>query len=95
MPLLLPRLQRMEEGDGERSPTPFSALEQLPGLTTVPAVWRRKLGETFDWFRPFLRPRPELAAGYPCDLCGCNHEIFVEPSTHSATAVCVKPQTCS
>ena len=57
--------------------SPWPCLDSLAGQGAVPAVWQRKLGEHFKNFRPFLHARLDFAAGYPCDNCGCNHEIVL------------------
>src|SRR5712692_10057277 len=54
----------------------WAGLERIRGLSAVPAVWRRHLGEEFEGFkRAFLLPRAEAAKSFPCERCGCAHEI--------------------
>ena len=53
----------------------WGGLESLPGLRGIPSVWRRRLGEHLSSFRPFLQARPERAAGFFCERCGCIHEV--------------------
>src|SRR5690242_6703987 len=58
--------------------SPWSALESVPGLSAIPAVWREKMGEHFESFaRAFFQARPETAAFYPCRKCRCPHEVTV------------------
>ncbi|PYJ05872.1 MAG: hypothetical protein DME25_07630, partial [Verrucomicrobia bacterium] len=61
--------------------SPWPALESLPDLNAVPAVWRRLLGQHFEPFRrTFLQPKPEPARSIPCDHCACAHEIIHQPN---------------
>jgi hypothetical protein len=58
---------------------PWPALELIHGLSAVPAIWRRHLGEHFDPFkRAFLIPRSAPARHFPCSRCGCAHEIIIQ-----------------
>jgi len=54
----------------------WRALELIRGLSAVPAIWRPHLGRHFEPFqRAFLIARPEPARRFPCDQCGCAHEV--------------------
>jgi len=55
----------------------WHSLETLPGLSAVPASWRRRLTDQFPSFaRAFLEPKDHLAITYPCPShCGCAHQI--------------------
>src|ERR1041385_5994236 len=55
----------------------WRALEQIRGLSAVPAIWQRHLGDHVDCFRrAFLLARPEPAKHFPCEKCGCAHEVI-------------------
>jgi len=72
--------------------SPWRALESLPGLNAVPAVWREKLGEQFDVFaRSFFLPRPGPAQYVPCRKCGCSHEVVSFASLSPAPSVIHHP----
>src|SRR5262245_39013149 len=63
-------------GEGER-PMPWRALELTRGRSAVAVVWRRHLGEQAEAFqRAFLLASPEPAKSFPCDQCGCAHEVI-------------------
>ncbi len=67
----------------------WQALEQLPGLSAVPAVWRELGDEDFDLAHPaLLRARSSTAKSFPCPRgCGCAHRI-VERGDGTFVAVC-------
>lgn len=44
----------------------WQALEQIPGLLAVPATWKEKCREEFDFVQPYLRPTDEQGSGFPC-----------------------------
>src|SRR5437762_10612316 len=55
---------------------PWSSLES--STTALPSVWRRRIGAQFEVFRAaFLQSRPEPARFFPCQKCGCAHEVIV------------------
>ena len=58
----------------------WRALEKIYGLSSVSAIWRRHLGEHFEPFkRAFLVSRSQPAKYFPCEECGCSHEIIHHP----------------
>jgi sigma-70-like protein len=68
----------------------WSALEQVPGLSAVPAVWRARLGEHFDAFKSaFLCSNPDHPAkSVPCpNGCGTWHHV-VQHGPKDLVAVC-------
>src|SRR5262245_9045484 len=63
--------------DSVTLPSLWPSLERIRGLSAVPAIWRRHLGEDYAAFnRAFLLVRPEPAKSFPCDQCGCAHEVI-------------------
>jgi hypothetical protein len=58
-------------------PTPWAALEDLPSLTAIPAVWRKHLGASFDLFQKLYLALTDLQqASVPCPKnCGCWHYV--------------------
>ena len=77
---------------------PWQCLEAIPGLSAVPAVWRRHLGESFGPFRAaFLQTKATSVRSFPCPReCGCAHLIISEGQDQSPTiALCrCEPPTC-
>src|ERR1051326_7765027 len=72
----------------------WGGLESLPGLRGIPSVWRRRLGEHLSSFRPFLQARPERAAGFFCERCGCIHEVVSQaPELLAALTAGMTPTT--
>jgi hypothetical protein len=65
----------------------WRSLEMIRGLSAVPAIWRRHLGEHFEPFkRGFLLPRAEPAKHFPCAKCGCAHEIIMQADEVAGTS---------
>src|SRR2546426_12465578 len=58
----------------------WQCLDAIPGLSAVPAVWRRHLGESFEPFRAaFLQTKDCPVRSMPCPReCGCAHLIVRE-----------------
>jgi hypothetical protein len=81
-------------------PSPFwKSLEELPGLSAVPAIWRKRLGPDFDTFgSAFLVPKTNTVASFPCPHeCGCWHRVPRLTPTHAPlreTAGSVITVTC-
>ena len=73
---------------------PWSSLES--STSAVPAVWRRRIGAQFEVFRTaFLQSRPEPARFFPCQKCGCAHEVIVH-APEDIVAVCAcEPWNCA
>jgi hypothetical protein len=44
----------------------WQAIEQIPGLLAVPAVWAEKCGNEFDLLKPYLRPIDQVGSNFPC-----------------------------
>jgi len=74
---------------------PWPALQSVPGLIGVPAIWRAALGDAFTAFSTFLRACPRVATSLPCPRqCGCAHEIIRHPDG-AVVAVCrCEPWNC-
>ena len=58
----------------------WRCLEELPGLTAVPAVWRGRMTTDFESFRLLcLQPGPEPAPAYPCPLRdSCYYDLIAQ-----------------
>src|SRR2546423_15176592 len=55
----------------------WASLELIRSQSAVPAVWRRSLGDHFEGFkRAFLLSAAEPAKYFPCEKCGCAHEVL-------------------
>jgi hypothetical protein len=68
----------------------WQLLESLPGLAAVTAEWKSTLGSAYELFKPFLRPRDELAKTIPCPVksdYGCFHQV-VKHGNDDYVAVC-------
>src|SRR6266853_1193927 len=68
----------------------FSVLECVPGLCTVPVIWRELLGQQFVTFKSaFLQSRPDLPVkSFPCpNGCGTWHQVF-QHGPNDIIAVC-------
>jgi len=73
----------------------WHALESIPGLNAVPAIWHRRIGAQFDEFRnAFLQSRPETARFFPCQKCGCAHEITVQTPDDIVAVCACDPWNC-
>src|ERR1043165_5335335 len=73
----------------------WHALESIPGLNAVPAIWHRRIGAQFDEFRSaFLQSRPETARVFPCPKCGCAHEITVQTPDDIVAVCACDPWNC-
>jgi hypothetical protein len=77
----------------------WQCLEAIPGLSAVPAVWRDRFGDKFEWFRTtFLQTRSSPVKSFPCPRqCGCAHLIITggkKPSRISARCQC-EPAACA
>ena len=58
-------------------PAFWSALEQMPGLNAIPAVWTSLMGPVFEILKALLfRKRPEPARACFCEKCYCAHEVM-------------------
>ena len=75
----------------------WPALEQIPGLAGVKAMWREHLGDEADAIAEFLRPTDRQAVGYPCPSPGgegCPREV-VERNDGTFIATCGdRPRRC-
>lgn len=77
------------KAEGQYRICPWDALESIPGLTAVMALWRARLGDWHTEFKnAFLQPAPDLAHSYPCpNDCGCWHEV-IHHGPDDIAAVC-------
>jgi len=81
--------------------SPWRSLEAIPGFSALPAVWRRHLGDDFEFFRAaFLQKKATTVRSFPCPRnCGCAHCIIGEaaPASQSPiTAICrCEPCLCA
>jgi hypothetical protein len=68
---------------------PWAVLESLRALAAIPAVWRSRLGDSFEAFSAaFLERTSVSATSFPCPRgCGCAHEI-IHPRPAQIIAVC-------
>jgi len=58
----------------------WQVLEAIRGQNAVSAIWGRHLSEHFEPFkRAFLVSQTEPAKYFPCEDCGCCHEIIQQP----------------
>ena len=58
-------------------PAFWSALEQMPGLNAIPAVWISLMGPVFELLKaPFFRKQLEPARACFCEQCYCAHEVM-------------------
>lgn len=48
------------------SPELWGALERIPNLEAVPAIWEEACGADYDALRPHLRPTESIGSRYPC-----------------------------
>src|SRR5688500_19761331 len=73
----------------------WRCLEDLPGLVALPVAWRNRLEGNFDAVRTaFLRSRSGRGESFPCERCGCAHEV-VEHKGGALVAVCrCEPWNC-
>lgn len=72
----------------------WRALEAIPELVAVPAVWRKWAGPDFAAAcAGFLRPTGRLAQSYPCD-CGCSHHIIRHSAEHIVAVCQCDPWNC-
>lgn len=46
----------------------WRAIEKVPGLTDIPAVWEVHCGDEFSLLRPHLRSTDVLGHRYPCRI---------------------------
>ncbi|MHB9124604.1 MAG: hypothetical protein ACYC4F_01500 [Armatimonadota bacterium] len=75
----------------------WSACESLPGLVAVESEWRQRAGADYDLWKPFLRPRQELASSIPCKgehSCGCYHQVIDHGNGKIVAACCCEPPGC-
>ena len=65
-------------------------LEALPGLSALPGVWEKHLGEQFPAFKALcLEESATLASSIPCSRdCGCFHTVIPREDRGTASAVC-------
>jgi len=58
----------------------WQVLEAIRGLNAVSAIWGRHLSEHLEPFkRAFLVSQTETAKYFPCEECGCAHEVTSSP----------------
>ncbi|HWX23120.1 MAG TPA: hypothetical protein VN578_24725 [Candidatus Binatia bacterium] len=70
------------------TPSPFwKTLEDLPGLSAVPAIWRARLaGDFAPYAAAFLQPKTNTVDSFPCPRqCGCWHEVPIAPESSSSS----------
>ena len=78
-------------------PSPWLALEAIPGLVALGPVWRELVGPQFPAFRALcLQPSALQVRAYPCPRgCGCNHAVIPRHDGTGAVAVCrCNPPAC-
>lgn len=49
------------------------ALESIPGLLALPAVWKSECGQDFDLLQEYLRPTEFLGSNFPCPHPGAGY----------------------
>lgn len=69
-------------------PTPWSSLEQIPGLIALPSVWRKRTGDHFEPFKLLcLQAAPKPAKSFPCPLAtSCAYRILPNPEKSSSSS---------
>lgn len=68
----------------------WTALESVPGLATIKAEWRKRLGVEIESAWVFFRPNGKFASFLPCTVqngCGCDHEVVIH-GLDDIVAVC-------
>ena len=81
--------------------SPWRSLEAIPGLSALPVVWCRHLGDDFETFRTaFLQKKSTTVRSFPCPRnCGCAHCIIGDAAPTSQfpiTAICrCEPSRCA
>src|SRR4051812_31139382 len=74
--------------------TLWAGLERMSG-PAASAIWQRELGEEFEVFRlAFLQKLSGPAPTFPCDNCGCFHEVIARKREYVAVCRC-EPWTCA
>src|SRR5262245_33867829 len=65
----------------------WQGLERVRGLNAVGSVWQRHLREQFVPFkRAFLIAKAQPAKFFPCERCGCAHEVHSPMSGFSLSS---------
>jgi hypothetical protein len=77
--------------------SPWLALEAIPSLAALPAVWKGMVGAQFQAFSSLcLQPSSLQVRTHPCPrACGCNHALIPRHDGTGAVAVCrCNPPSC-
>src|SRR5258708_2089578 len=76
---------------------PWEILESFQGLSALPDVWQRGLGDHFEGFKSLcLEESAKSATSIPCpERCGCLHTVIHRHTGAGQIATCrCEPPTC-